>query len=191
MKHKILKIIGIIAGASAVVIVLAISLLVFTTFTTRPFCFWGFRWVGYQYGYRECEPEKLLSDLERTFDINFPTEIKNVKTARTPGSWDGTASSFAVRFSADPATLDRFLESFPIRIKFDQYRLPDTRDSPAIRTPAWFTEPIGQGKVGGYYPPVEKMKIYVDTTDKSVFVVYLSGFYHRDREEIQEELEHN
>ena len=71
-----------------------------------------------RFKFRECEPEALISDLERVFDINFPAEIRQVKAARTSGSWDApnTTSFFNLKFYAEPDIVNTFLKLSKIPI---------------------------------------------------------------------------
>ena len=147
--------------------------------------------LHYKYRFIECDPEAFLSDLERVFDINFPAEIKQVKTARTPGSWDSTLSSFVVKFSADVNTVGRFLESFAGEIPFNPYNLAGDQRGLTSRPPPpqWFTGAIKEGMSGTHRLATPSMGIDIDTTDKRISVVYIRGTYHRDPNEIREELE--
>lgn len=143
-----------------------------------------------KFKFRECEPAALVSGLEKAFDISFPAEIKEIKTARTLGGWDSYSSDYLVKFSADPNTVDAFLESFPMKITLKEYKYDDDdrRLAPSLGTPNWFTQTIKEGKKASLRSDIE---IYIDTTDKSNFVVYLTGYYSRDPNEIRDELKKN
>lgn len=141
-----------------------------------------FNGLAYKYRYRECAAEELLPDLERVFDVNFPEVIKEIKTAKTPGSWDSNTSNFIVKFCAEPDTVNTFLRSFPEdrlhKVKLYPYASEfDRRNSSSTRPPPeWFTEPITKGEMGGYRLAGPKLKIYIDTSDETNYVVYLHGF---------------
>ncbi|MHC4112964.1 MAG: hypothetical protein ACYSUY_17955 [Planctomycetota bacterium] len=151
----------------------------------RYLVFYGFSMIfDGRFKFKECKPEALISDLERVFDINFPSEIRQVKSARTSGSWDApnTTSFFNLKFYADPDTVDTFLKSFPKNIELGEYeRSLDTRCSNALHTPKWFTEPINKGKI------CSGIDIYIDTDDEGNFVVYFCGCYSRDLDELKKE----
>ena len=133
--------------------------------------------------YIERAPERMLNHLEKTFVIDFPEDITEVKAAKTPGSWDG-AIGFMVKFAADPNTVNRFFKSFQQEVNLHPYtREDDSRDilKPA---PKWFLEPIKQGKEAGpslvsrdYGKASSHLSVYVDTTNQENFVVYIHGGY--------------
>ncbi|MHC4111520.1 MAG: hypothetical protein ACYSUY_10610 [Planctomycetota bacterium] len=130
--------------------------------------------------YIECDPIKMIVHLEKIFKIDFPEEIKGAKASKTRGcSWDRW-SEFMLKLDAEPNDVNTFLGSFPEKIHFKPYeRKKDFRGGPGI-IPAWFKEPIQQGKYS-----LESLRgprkvihnIYVDTTDEKNFVVYIEGSY--------------
>ena len=126
----------------------------------------------------ECSPNDLIPDLEKTFDINFPKVIKEIKTAKTLGSWDSNTIHFIVKFCAEPDIVDTFVKSFPRGIGWGSYDPEwDMRSVDISHAPDWFTETITQGKMGDYWLAGPKMSIYIDTSVETNFVVYLHGFY--------------
>lgn len=149
---------------------------------------WSFEYqFDYRFRYRECEPEKLLPDLKEQQDISFPERLKHIKCAHTPGTWDSQRGPFIVRFSAEPNTVDTFIKSFPRKFTFEVYKSEDDeREIPDLRTPQWFTEVIKEGKKA--MSPAGDTVLYIDTTNKADYVVYLQGYYGRDANEINEEL---
>jgi len=95
-----------------------------------------------------------------------------------PGGWDSSMSGFIVKFTAEPAIVDKFMRSFP-SFRIGPYELEyDGRKcfgAPQY-IPECFTEPIQQGKMRRV-PGKEDVDIYIDTTDERSFVVYMQGFY--------------
>lgn len=135
--------------------------------------------------YRECEPEKLLPELESWFDINFPEGIEQIQASHTLGVWDSSSSHFIVRFSAEPNTVKVFLETFPPKTIIEPYTTDgDDRSISASRrgTPDWFLKPIEKGKIA--LTPSGQIEVYVDTINKDNFTVYIYGRYPRDPNEI-------
>lgn len=124
----------------------------------------------------ECNPEDVLPFVEKDLFVDFPEDIKQLKIAKS--KYKIQFMNFLIRFSANPNTVDQFLKSFPEEVKFESY----IRDSLSGRfLPKWFKEPIRVGKRNVKSVKGEKCKlgeIYIDTTDKENFVVYLKGFYH-------------
>jgi hypothetical protein len=124
----------------------------------------------------ECTPEDLMPSLENIFNIDFPKDIKEVKTAKTI-PLDG-ATFFIVKFIAEPEIVDTFVKSFSIGIGWGSYDPEwDMRSVDISNAPDWFTETITQGKMGDYWLAGPKMSIYIDTSVETNFVVYLHGFY--------------
>ena len=67
-------------------------------------------------------------------------------------------------------------------VKLQAYeRGSDSRKISGQRTPRWFIEPITKGK------QYSLLDIYIDTTDESKYVVYYSGYYSRDLDELKKE----
>ena len=163
------------------IVVLGVLLLILVVgwLTLRVLFNLGFKIRDYQERYRECTPQELLLDLEEAFDINFLSDIKELKTAKTP-VLDGSIL-FMVKFSAEPDEVDRFFESFPhspFRVEFEPYNIDCDKRSLHVRpSPPWFREPIPEGKMGRYRQASGKQRIYIDTTDENSSVVYIDGFY--------------
>jgi hypothetical protein len=132
----------------------------------------------YEYRYIECKPEELLPDLERIFDVNFPEGIREVRTAKTRGLWDSTDSAFIVKFSAPPDITNKFVESFPEKVTLGSYEAEsDFRNNRQLSTPQWFIESIKKGNEGSVYASNKDIDLYIDTSNKKNFVVYLRGYY--------------
>jgi len=124
----------------------------------------------------ECTPQDLIPDLEEMFNIDFPKDIKEVKTAKTM-PLDG-AIFFIVKFITEPEIVDTFVQSFSRGIGWGSYDPEwDMRSVDISHAPDWFTETITQGKMGDYRLAGPKMSIYIDTSVETNFVVYLHGFY--------------
>jgi len=144
----------------------------------------GAYWIVELGGYIERNPKKMIAHLERTFVIDFPEEIKEVKAAKTPVSWDG-AVGFMVKFTADPNAVDRFLKSFRQNIELHRFNPElDTRGTAVIPEPGWFAEPIRYGKEASpilvsrdYGKASSHLSVYIDTTNQESFVVYIHGGY--------------
>jgi len=140
----------------------------------------GIVWLHERYEYSlrpiECSPEDLIPDLEKTFDINFPKGIKEIKTAKTLGSWDSNTIDFIVKFCAEPDIVDTFIKSFPQGVVLEDYDPEwDMRSVGITSAPAWFTMPIQKGRMGDI-PGYGDKEIYIDTTNEKEFVVYFYGF---------------
>ena len=136
-----------------------------------------------RYIYIERAPERILTHLEKTFVIDFPKCIREVKAAKTLGSWDG-AVGFMIKFAADPNTVDRFLNSFQEEVNLSQYRVDDDIRDILKPAPKWFSESITQGKRSGfglvsrdYGKAGSDLYVYIDTTNQESFVVYIHGGY--------------
>lgn len=139
--------------------------------------------AGRENKYIECDPGKMLANIEKIFTIDFPEEIKVAKAAKAQGSsWDRW-SKFLLKFAAEPNTVDGFLKSFPEKIHFESYeRRKDMRQELGMSpTPPWFKTPIQQGKCNleGRGRPGQSLLdwIYIDTSDDKIFVVYMEGRY--------------
>jgi len=171
-RKQIIVAIAIVLGSLSILVVAGLVLILFLDL---PFYLTN--------GYIEREPERMVSHLEKTFVIDFPERIRELKTAKTPVSWDG-AVGFMVKFAADPNTVDRFLKSFQQEVNLHPYtREDDSRDilKPA---PKWFSEPIKQGKEArpsfrsrDYGKAGSDLSVYIDTTNEKSFVVYIHGGY--------------
>jgi len=132
--------------------------------------------LAYQARYVKCDSEKLLDELERTFDIEFPSNIKDLKTAKTSRHGLDASISFIAKFTAKPETVDNFLASFKGGVNFDvpYDQDDDLRGAYAWTPPMWFTVPIRKGRrvrLNASTAP----HIYIDTTDEENYIVYLRG----------------
>lgn len=137
----------------------------------------------YQQRYIECDPKELLPTVELVFDFNFPVDIKDVKAAKTPSI--ERYEHFIVKFCADPNIVSRFLESVEERPRSVPYVQKHTF-TPAPGgwfSPGWHRAPVKQDRkytlLSSEKQPsvLTKVDLYVDTTDKENFVVYLDGSY--------------
>lgn len=138
----------------------------------------GFQIGFYQHRYVECDPEVLLSDLEKVFAFEFPSDVREVKAAKT-STTDRIIALFMVKFAAQPAAIDEFLASFPkepLEVMLEPYDIEsDGRSRHTFPTPRWFLKPIQQGKRGFCHRGFGRIVIYIDTTDKKCSVVYMDG----------------
>jgi hypothetical protein len=132
--------------------------------------------------YFECNPERMVSHLEKTFVIDFPDGITEIRTAKSFG-WDDSIG-FMVKFVAEPNSVDRFLNSFQEEVNLSQYRVEDDIRNARTYVPKWFSEPIIQGKETrpsfrsrDYGKASSHLSVYIDTTNEKSFVVYIHGGY--------------
>ena len=168
-RKQIIVAIAIFLGSLSILVVAGVALMFVLGF---PFNLTGV--------YFECNPKRMLNHLEKTFVIDFPEGITEVRAAKTLVSWD-EGVGFKIRFVADPNTVERFLKSFPKEVELYPYRHDrDIRGSGD--TPRWFTVPIIQGKqsvgsLGVGEPGASMGRLNIDTTDENNFVVYIYGGY--------------
>ena len=146
-------------------------------------CYLGFEVRLWQERYVECHPAELLPYLEKGCSLEFPSDVKELKTAKTPVIED--VVDFLLKFATEPNAVNRFLESFPEGIAKEMLhetarsykKEKDTRSSHVGGVPKWFRSPIQQGSIARYHGSHLRMTIYVDTTNEEVYVVYIDGFY--------------
>jgi hypothetical protein len=173
-----------------IIIALLAVLIAGACFILSAFAHWQMdRIFAKPFRYRECEPEKLLPELESWFDINFPEGIEQIQTSHTLGVWDSPMSHFIIRFSAEPNTVEALLETFPPKTITVPYTTDgDDRSIAASRrrTPDWFLKTIEKGKI--VHTPSDQPEAYIDMINQDNFTVYLQGMYPRDPNEIAEEL---
>ena len=135
--------------------------------------YFGFHIRNYQLRLIECQSEELFPELERVFDIHFPKNIKEVKTAKSI-SHDSTAT-YVVKFVAESNIIDKFLESVSKKSHevVVPYSLKDDGRKRASSwfSPSWFTTPIQKGKKLSYSPALGVMEFYIDTSDTKRVVV--------------------
>jgi hypothetical protein len=142
------------------------------------FVYLSFQIRAYHYRYVECVPEQLLADLERISDVNFPDNIKKVRAAKTIPI-DGEIH-FIIKYTCHQNVLNSFLESFPpdpLKELEPYDPASDLRKTFFWPPPRWFTEPIKHGKEGVLILDNRRVTIYIDTTSKKDFIVYIEGFY--------------
>lgn len=171
-RKQIIVLIAIVLGSLSI---LVIAGAVFISFYLLPF------FVGDIY--IERAPERFLAHLEKTFVIDFPEGIREVKVAKTSGSWDG-AVGFMIKFNADPNTVDRFLKSFQEDVELYPYTIEDDIRDILKPAPKWFSDSITQGKRAGfglvsreYGKAGSVLYVYIDTTNQESLVVYIHGGY--------------
>jgi hypothetical protein len=140
--------------------------------------------------YTEYNPDKMVTYLERRYDINFPEAPTKIKAARS-GKWGGY-SSFLLKFTAKPSDVEKFLSTAvgSSLHNYDPQRNPKYHSFQTV--PEWWKEPIEKGKRGKIYvkntfiedvkTPVESdiessIRIYIDTSNEKKYVVYLRGAY--------------
>ncbi len=134
---------------------------------------------NYRTRFVERNPNEFLPKLEQLYNIDFPEVIKEVKVAKTAASSgpSGGGINFIVRFAAEPNTVESFLASFPEQSWRSQYRPDgDTRGADIRPVPGWFKEPIKQGFE---FSGPTAHPIYVDTTYRNKYIVYIRGSYRR------------
>jgi hypothetical protein len=141
---------------------------------------------GYQKRCIDCDPNELLPSMESVFHADIPEEIYNVKAAKSIPI-QGTIF-FVIKFAASPNSVSGFIESFPEKeafIKIGSYEAKfDGRSSGFWPPPKWFRKSIQQGEISRYYLSDRNIYIYIDSTNKTSFLVYLQGRYRKsDTEE--------
>jgi len=170
-RKQIIVSIAIVLGSLSILIVAGVALMFFLGL---PFYLTGI--------YFECNPERMVCHLEKTFIIDFPEDITEVRTAKSYG-WDDSIG-FMVKFIAEPNSVERFLKSFPKEVSLYQYRVEDDTRDARTYVPKWFSEAITQGKEASpsfrsreYGKAGSDLSVYIDTTNEKRFVVYIHGGY--------------
>lgn len=133
---------------------------------------------NYMQRLQECSAKELIPDLEKTFDINFPDDIEDVKTAKTIPI-DGTIM-FALKFAAKPETVSKFFSSLPEQIRLYKEEYLITRDRRADKhypPPEWFTMAIRNGNIIFYSLAGGKVTFYIAAENQDKYIVYLDGFF--------------
>ena len=135
--------------------------------------------------FTEVPGKELLAELEVVFDINFPEVIQQVRTARTFPTQNNATSLFAVRFSAEPDAVERFVNSlygaglgrlYPYSPESDR-----RKDLATWLVPEWYLENIGGGREGRFMYAIGFGSMYFDTTLEERHVIYLSGSAYLDK----------
>ena len=170
MKSKALKLVTLGLSIIAIaILVMAIMLVLFFKYT-------GF--IGTDF-YVMCNPEKVITPLERTFILDFPDDMKDAKAA-IGHSWDNW-SMYIIKFEAETRIAEVFLVSVgdvkPYNQSWDERGL-NTYKSPALR---WFTQPIRRGKMGRCSAGPKcgfDACVYVDSSQAKNHFVYLMSFGH-------------
>ena len=168
---QIIVLIAIVLGSLSILVVACVALMFILGL---PFYLTGV--------YFECNSERMVSHLEKTFVIDFPEVITEVRTAKSSG-WDDSIG-FMVKFVAEPNSVDRFLKSFQEEVNLSQYRVEDDIRDASTYVPKWFSEPITEGKRArpglvsrDYGKAGSDLSVYIDTTNQESFVVYIHGGY--------------
>lgn len=138
------------------------------------------------YRCKECDPNELIPILEWVYGANFPADIREPKIAKT-SALDRDVILFVAKFSADPNSVESFLDSFPIKSDPSPYKCGwDKKDAGCLFTPRWFRKPIKQGQRHHLRTVREPVRntghIYTDTTDKASTIVYFEGAYQKSSE---------
>jgi len=169
-RKQIIVAIAIVLGSLSILVVVCVALMFLLGL---PFYLTGV--------YFECNPERMVNHLEKTFIIDFPEGITEVRTAKSFG-WDNSIG-FKIRFIAEPNTVDRFLKSFQEEVDLYPYS-PDQDLRGSVYDPRWFMVPIKQGKMTSpsfrsreYGKAGSDLSVYIDTTNEKSFVVYIIGGY--------------
>jgi hypothetical protein len=128
--------------------------------------------------YRECNPKELLPMLERVYDVNFPADIVQLRTAKTPNH--DKAIFFIVKLTTEPSVVNRFLGNIVEMDDFEPYERGHTFTTYGWPSPSWARQPIKQGKkytTSSVRGVRTRAYIYIDTTHKDNYVVYMQGIY--------------
>lgn len=153
---------------------------------------YGISFIGlgigaYQSRLVECEANKLLPEVERKFNCNFPTDLSRLRVAKTKDI-DGLVL-FAVKFDADSGVVRSFLESFPRKLGMKSYSSEWDSRNLWVFTPRWFKMPIEKGEIWTVESVTEfvgtKSDIYIDMADANSYVVYFNGKYSTRKYKVQ------
>ncbi|MHC4499050.1 MAG: hypothetical protein ACYS21_08075 [Planctomycetota bacterium] len=178
VKQMILRPMKLIAKLSiylGFVLVIALALLIVLYYLGVRARFYQQRCILYS-------PEELLPQLQKLFDVNFPEDIENLKTAKSVPI-EGVVY-YILKFNSKPQTVERFLKASGEEIELGPYRPDwDRRGSLLPRpVPRWFREPIERGNMGVLsYSVKGSMILHIDTHDDSSYVVYIQGSFYTRR----------
>jgi hypothetical protein len=135
--------------------------------------------------FTECDPDKVMSLINRSFDFALPNNISSAQAAETRTSWLDPSYIFILRFTTDYKGWEDFHTSFPKHDVYDFMDFDPDSDDPRIEPwwgwPKWFKEKIGRGK---YYLGRQESKdhrlrtrtICVDLADPEKVIVYIDGW---------------
>ena len=182
-------ILGIVAATSFIVImiiaIITISIYGFGFPRPRPFS--------------ECDPNKVIALIEKSFDFHLPDNISSAKAAETRTTWLDDTYSFILNFSTDEKGWEQFHKSFP-KIKdhdtkyievdgreyiHDMYDFMDydpneyePRIEPFWGWPKWFKAKIRKGKHFSGYLNSKDGSLQIDTlcidlADPENVVIYI------------------
>lgn len=165
--------------------IIVIAVVIFCVYARYHF---GYLMGDYQNRYIVCDPNELLPNLETVFHADIPEELYNVKSAKSVPIRGKIY--FIVKFISSPNSVNDFINSFPEKrslIEIGSYEAKIDRRSSAgfWKPPKWFRKSIQQGEVSRYYLNNRDMYIYIDSTDKASFMVYLHGWYYKSDAEAQ------
>lgn len=125
----------------------------------------------------ECSPKQLLPQLEVAYDITFPKELFEVRTAKSSIPDEGFVH-FLVRFATEPNSVEKFLGTFSEEITFQKYDTNQDFRNQVARWEilAWYKTDIVKGKKV-YSSLAGDATIYVDTSNSKQYILYFDGFY--------------
>ena len=151
--------------------------------------FLGFGIRVFQFRYINCAPNELIPVIKNVFGLDFPKDIKELKTAKT--SMD-RAVLFLVKFKAEPNGIDRLIGSIQsYKIGPEPYKRGYTFIfANGFPAPAWARKSIKQGIKYTFHSVKGEIgstaHIYIDDTDKKNMIVYIEGDYDESSENIVE-----
>lgn len=146
----------------------------------------------YEYRFVECDSNDLVVALASIFDIVLPPATSEIRAAKTIPI-EGVVH-FIVRFSSDANSVASFVDTLQKEKPgatvhlFEYAPGTDTRKAHLYPPPAWFTEPIKQGRILIVTLGSRRMEIYVDAGREGRVIVYSKGWFsqkHADREKRQ------
>jgi len=125
---------------------------------------------------------KVLTYLEKRYDIKFPENAEEVKAARDGKGWDGT-SSFIIKFTAKPSEVEKFIGT-AVNSSIRHYRPEGNPKYPNKYVPDWWKKPIEKGE-RGWLSVIDnfvedwssELYICIDSSNDKKYVVYLHGPY--------------
>ena len=131
--------------------------------------------------FTEYNSSKMVKYLENKYDIKFPNDTKDIKSAKS-GIAEGY-SWFILKFTADPNEIEKFFKKAVSISLHPLYSPGDSRFLEHESVPEWWTNPIEKGKCGYIYVKVKnndkesRIDVYLDTSNEKKSVIYLRGWY--------------
>lgn len=160
-------------------------------------------WPGFPFPrprpFSECDPNKVIALIEKSFDFHLPDKINSAKAAETRTTWLDDTYIFILNFSTDEKGWEQFHTSFP-KIKdqdtiygypngsrhvHDVYDFTDydpNEEEPRIEPfwgwPKWFKAKIKKGKYYCGRPYSKDSHLQIDTicidlSDPEKVVIYI------------------